>query len=272
MTSEVMSAPPRTHYRGGVSESAGVLIREWRLRRNLSQLDLAHRADVSTRHLSYIETGRSRPTSRMLLRLCQHLGVPLREQNHVLLAGGYAPAYPEHSLADPPMAEVNAALEAILQAHQPYPALVVDRHWELVAANDAAYVLLEGVDPDLLEPPVNVIRLSVHPRGLAPRIVNLVEWREHLVERLRREYDVSADPALRELIEEVADGPVGDAGADRRSPGLVVPVQLRSGDRVLSLVSTTTVFGTPREVTLSELAIEAFYPADEATRRALTGG
>ncbi|KAA1428268.1 helix-turn-helix domain-containing protein [Nocardioides antri] len=245
----------------------GELLRGWRQRRHLSQLDLASRAGVSTRHLSYVETGRSQPTSAMILRLCRHLDVPLREQNRMLLAGGFAPAHPEHQLSDPPMAEANAALEAILQAHLPYPALVVDRHWELVAANDAAFALLDGIDADLLEPPVNVIRLSVHPRGLAPRIANLDEWRGALAARLRREYDVTADPALGELADEVA----GDLDIVPASAALVVPLQLRAGDAVLSFISTTTVFGTPREVTLSELAIEAFYPADEATRKALNG-
>ena len=245
----------------------GELLRGWRQRRNLSQLDLASRADVSTRHLSYVETGRSQPTSGMILRLCDHLDVPLREQNRLLLAGGFAPAHPELRLADPPMAEANAALEAILQAHLPYPALVVDRHWELISANDAAFDLLDGIDPDLLEPPVNVIRLSLHPRGLAPRIRNLEEWRTALAGRLRREYDACADPALGELLDEVATGVEVVPG----SAALVVPLQIDAGDAVLSFISTTTVFGTPREVTLSELAIEAFYPADEATRKVLTG-
>ena len=248
--------------------AAGALIREWRQRRHLSQLELANRAEVSTRHLSYIENGRSRPTSAMIMRLCDHLGVPLRGQNELLLAAGHAPAHPEHSLAEPPMVEANAALEAILQAHGPYPALVVDRHWELVTANEAAFSLLDGIDEDLLEPPVNVIRLSVHPRGLAPRIVNLAEWRATLAERLRREYDANGDAALGELLEEVAGGIDRPPG----SAALVVPLQLRVGeDTVLSFISTTTVFGTPREVTLSELAIEAFYPADEATRKILNG-
>lgn len=242
---------------------AGTLIREWRQRRHLSQLELASRADVSTRHLSYIETGRSRPTSAMVMRLCDFLEVPLREQNQVLLAAGHAPAHPELQLSDPPMAEANAALETILRGHLPYPALVVDRHWELVAANDAAYAFLDGIDADLLEPPINVIRLSVHPRGLGGRLVNLQEWRAHLAERLRREYDASGDAELGALLAEVTEGGVEPA----TSSALVVPMDLRMPDgTVLSFISTTTVFGTPREVTLSELAIEAFYPADEATR------
>jgi len=247
-----------------MSAPAGTLIREWRVRRRLSQLELASRAEVSSRHLSYVETGRSRPTSAMVLRLCDHLAVPLREQNRVLLAAGHAPAHPEHQLGEASMAEANAALEAILEAHHPYPALVVDRQWDLVAANDAMYALLGDLDPDLLAPPVNVIRLSVHPRGLAPRIENLPVWRAHLVERLRREHEASGDPGIGELLAEVRSG---DVQAAPPSSALVVPLQLRvTPDTVLSLISTTTVFGTPREVTLSELAIEAFYPADDVTR------
>ncbi|MDN4173999.1 helix-turn-helix transcriptional regulator [Nocardioides sp. SOB77] len=247
---------------------AGALIRQWRERRHLSQLGLASRADVSTRHLSYIETGRSRPTPAMVLRLCAHLDVPLREQNRVLLAAGHAPAHPEHRLGDPPMAEVSAAVETILRAHEPYPALVLDRLWDLVSANDALYALLGDLDDDVLAPPVNVIRLSLDPRGLAPRIVNLPEWRAHLAERLRREHEASGDAGVGALLELARDGRVDPAPA----ASLVVPLRLRVGaDTVLSLISTTTVFGTPREVTLSELAIEAFFPADEPTRAILEG-
>lgn len=244
--------------------TAGMLLRSWRETRRVSQLSLAHGAGVSPRHLSFIETGRSRPTSQMILRLCRHLDVPLREQNRLLLAAGFAPAHPEHDLADPPMAQVAEAVGLILDAHLPYPALVVDRGWDLVAANDAVYALLDGVDAALLEPPVNVVRLALHPDGLAPRIVNLAAWHDHLVERLAREHAVSADPRLRALLDEV--GRPGERAAD--PPGLVVPLRLRSGDRELSLISTTTVFGTPREVTVSELAIETFLPADAATREA----
>jgi transcriptional regulator with XRE-family HTH domain len=255
-----------------MTQTAGLLLRDWRQRRNLSQLDLANRAQVSARHISFIETGRSRPTSDMILRLCDHLAVPLRDQNRVLLASGFAPAHPEHRLADPPMARVNDAIEAILAAHLPFPALVIDRGWDLVAANEAVYGLLDGVAPALLEPPVNVIRLSLHPDGLAPRIVNLDEWREQLVRRLRHELDASADRRLEELLVELAGttpagGPPYGRGA---APDLVVPMRVRVGAATLSFLSTTTVFGTPREVTLSELAIEAFYPADAATRAALT--
>lgn len=242
----------------------GELLRDWRRRRNVSQLDLAHRAGVSARHVSFIETGRSRPTSAMILRLCDQLAVPLREQNRLLLAGGHAPVHPEHQLVDPPMAQANAAIEAILQAHLPFPALVIDLGWDLVAANEAIWALVGDLPPRLLEPPINVIRLSLDPEGLAPRIANLEQWRELLIARLRHEHDLGRDPRLADLIEEFAVTPAPEVGVAPTE--LVVPLRLLVGDDELSLLSTTTVFGTPREVTLSELAIEAFYPGDDATR------
>jgi hypothetical protein len=203
----------------------------------------------------------------MLLRLCDQLAVPLRDQNRVLLAAGYAPAHPEHDLADPPMAQVQAAVEAILTAHLPFPALVIDPGWDLVAANDAVWTLLDGVPARLLEPPVNVVRLSLDPDGLAGRIVNLDQWRALLLARLRHEHDLTGDPRLAALLADLDDGGhAPDAG-----PELVVPLRLRHGGTELNLLSTTTVFGTPREVTVSELAIEAFYPGDDATRALLTG-
>jgi transcriptional regulator with XRE-family HTH domain len=254
-----------------VVPSTGSLLREWRRRRNVSQLDLAHRAGVSPRHVSFIETGRSRPTSGMILRLCDELRVPLREQNRLLLAGGFAPAHPELSLADPPLAQVSAAIDSILAAHLPWPALVIDGAWDLVAANDAVYGLLDGVAAELLEPPVNVIRLTLEHDGLAPRIVNLAEWRGALVSRLRREHDASGDARLAELVRAYAAPHRGDP-PEATDPPLVVPLVLRRGDQQLSLLSATTVFGTTREVTVSELAIEAFYPADDATRSALGAG
>lgn len=252
-----------------MTHAAGHLIRTWRHRRGVSQLELAHRAQVSARHVSFVETGRSRPTVEMVLRLCDHLTVPLREQNQVLLAAGHAPAHPEHPLGSPPMEQVSAAIDGILTAHLPYPALVVDRRWDLVAANDALYALLDGLPGHVLEPPVNVIRLSMAPDGLAPRIENLDQWRGHLVHRLRRELDVSADPDLEVLLSELGELPPSVAGEPLP---LLVPLRLRVGDEVLSLVSTTTVFGTPHEVTLSELAIESFYPSDDTTRRFLLQG
>lgn len=210
----------------------------------------------------------------MILRLCHHLEVPLREQNRLLLAGGYAPVHPEQQLSGQRLAQVNRAIDQILAGHEPWPALVVDRGWDLVAANDALYRLVGNVDPALLEPPVNVIRLALHPGGLAPRTVNLAQWRSHLITRIRREHEVSADVRLAALLDEFADG-VGQAGG---SPGaeraataeLVVPLVLTAGGRTQSFISTTTVFGGAHEVTVSELAIELFHPADEQTRQGLT--
>lgn len=240
------------------------MLRAWRQHRHLSQLDLAHRADVSARHVSWLETGKARPSNAMILRLCEHLEVPLRTQNRVLLAGGFAPAHPEHTLDAPPMAHANRAIEQILSAHAPWPALVVDTGWDLVTANDAVYRLLEGVDPGLLEPPVNVIRLTLHPHGLAPRIANLTQWRAHLLDRIVREHDASADPRLAALLAEFGrPEPV-------EQPDLVVTLQIQVGDDVWSFITATTVFGTPHEVTLSELAIETFYPADDGTGATFT--
>lgn len=267
MTSEVMSAAPHAAYRGAMSEGVGILIRDWRQRRRVSQLELAGRAGVSTRHVSCIETGRARPTSAMILRLCDHLAVPLREQNRLLLAGGFAPVHPEHGLQDPPMAEVSAAIEQILTAHLPFPALVIDAGWDIVSANDAVYAILAGLPAHVVEPPVNILRLTLDPEGLSSRIANLEQWREHLLRRLARDYDASAEARLGELLREY--GPPSLAGGSS-SGTIVVPMRLRVDAGELSLLSTTTVFGTPREVTLSGLAIEAFYPADAATRDLLS--
>ena len=243
----------------------GRLLRDWRERRRLTQLDLALRAEVSARHLSFVETGRSRPTSEMILRLARHLDVPLRERNVLLLSGGYAPAYPAHGLADPPMSAVNDAIEHVLRAHEPFPAVVIDGRWDMVAGNDAVPMLIEGAAPALLEPPVNVLRLSLHPEGMAPRIVNLPEWRAHLLDRLDRDVASAADPALIELRAELAAYPCPPPASSPDTRAILVPMRLRVGDATLSLFSTTTVFGTPRDVTLSELAIESFYPADPPT-------
>src|SRR5690348_16912662 len=250
----------------------GKLLRGWRERRRLTQFDLALRAEVSARHLSFIETGRARPTSEMILRLAQQLDVPLRERNVLLLSGGYAPAYPANGLADPPMAAVHEAIEHVLRAHAPFPAVVIDAGWEMVAANDAVSLLTEGSAATLLEPPVNVLRLSLHPYGMAPRIVNLPEWRAHLLDRLGRDIEMTADPALIALRDELAGYPSPPPASQPDSRAILVPLRLRVGDAVLSLFSTTTVFGTPRDVMLSELAIESFYPADAPTAAFLRAG
>jgi transcriptional regulator with XRE-family HTH domain len=257
------SAPPRP---------VGDLLRDWRQRRHLSQLDLATIAEVSTRHLSWLETGRSRPTAQMILRLSESMEVPLRERNALLLAAGFAPAFHESTLDSPPLGPVLEALRAVLVAHEPFPAVVVDRTWELVEANAGIQPLLAGAAAELVEPPVNVLRLSLHPDGLAPQIVNLPEWRAHLLARLARQAATTGDPALADLLAELRGYPGGERSAVTGGfggGGVVVPMRLRHEGAVLSFLSTTTVFGTPRDVTVDELALEAFYPADAATRAAL---
>jgi transcriptional regulator with XRE-family HTH domain len=254
----------------GRQSQVGKLLRAWRERRRLTQLDLALAADVSTRHISFVETGRSKPTSAMILHLSEQLEIPLRERNMLLLAGGYAPAYPEHELNSPPMSAVNEAINSVLEGHEPYPAVVVDRHWELVAANAAIAVLTEGSAGRLLEPPVNVLRLSLHPDGMAPRIANLGDWREHMLHRLAHQAQTTGDAQLRELHDELTGYPGGQSHATAgQSPAIVVPLRYRTAHGELSFFSTTTVFGTPLDVTVAELAIEAFYPADPGTAQIL---
>ena len=255
-----------THYQP--RRPVGDLLREWRQRRRISQLDLAIEADISARHLSFVETGRSRPTSAMILRLTEHLDVPLRDRNTLLLAGGYAPAYPEHPLDGPELASVRGALRNVLSGHEPYPALVVNRWWELLDCNTPVGVLTEPAAPDLLAPPVNVLRLSLHPEGMAPHIVNLAEWRAHLLARLRRQLAATGDARLAELYAELKGYPGGEPEETGRAD-VVVPLRYRLGDTELALFSMTAVIGTPMDVTIEELAIESFYPADEGTARVL---
>ncbi|MGB3288001.1 MAG: helix-turn-helix transcriptional regulator [Burkholderiaceae bacterium] len=251
----------------------GDYLRVWRQRRGMSQLELALEAEISQRHLSFVESGRSRPSREMVLRLTERLDIPLRERNAVLLAAGFAPFFGEHSLDDPAMANARDAIEMILKGHEPFPALAVDRHWNLVMANDALAPLLAGVeDQSLLAAPVNALRLSLHPGGLAPRIANLAEWRSHLLDRLRRQIAATRDDVLVGLMHELAAYPVGDddsSVAPTDFGGVLVPLKLKTEAGLLSFLSTTTMFGTPRDVLLSEIAIEAFFPADAATRRIL---
>jgi transcriptional regulator with XRE-family HTH domain len=250
--------------------SVGALLRGWRTRRRLSQFDLAGEVDISTRHLSFLETGRSLPSREMVLRLAEHLDVPLRERNVLLVAAGLAPEFPERPLDDPALRAARQAVELVLQGHEPYPALALDRYWNVMAANRAVGLLLTGVDEVLLQPPLNVMRLSLHPRGLASQIVNFREWHSHCLERLRRQIDLSADPKLVELMDEVKRYPIEHvspelSGAKRDYTGIVIPLELRSSQGVLSFLSTTTVFGTAIDITLAELVLELFFPANAST-------
>lgn len=253
----------------------GELLRTWRERRHLSQLAFALEADVSARHVSFVETGKARPSREMLLRMAERLEVPLRDRNQLLLAGGFAPAFPERQLDDPALREARAVVDRVLRAHEPYPALAVDRHWTLLAANRAVAPLLDGVGEGLLRPPINVLRLSLHPDGMAPRIANRAQWRAHLLDRLRRQVERTADETLARLLDELRDYPnagLGEPASTRDAVDVAVPLHLRTEHGPLSLLSTTMVFGTPVDVTLSELAIEAFFPADAATAASLTRG
>jgi transcriptional regulator with XRE-family HTH domain len=248
----------------------GDLIRDWRQRRRLSQLALALEADVSTRHVSFLETGRSQPSRDMLSRLAESLDIPLRDRNALLVAGGYAPVFPERSLDTPEMQAVREAVDRVLRGHEPYPAIATDRHWQLVAFNQAVEPLLETVSAELLAPPVNVLRLSLHPDGLAERILNFSQWKSHLLARIQRQVDLTADAGLAELRKELAGysapDPVNDRPVrDSEVAGLLVPLRIKARVGAHTWFSTTTVFGTPVEVTLSELAIESFFPADRET-------
>jgi transcriptional regulator with XRE-family HTH domain len=244
-------------------------LRDWRRRRRLSQLDLALEAGVSARHLSFLETGRSRPSREMLLHLAEELDVPLRDRNRLLLAAGYAPAYGERALDAPEMEPVRDALALVLEGHDPYPAAVVDRRWELVAGNRGLGLLAAGAAPELLEPPVNVMRLSLHPDGVAPRILNLAEWRAHLLERLGRQVALTGDRALAALLEEVGGYPAPEPAPGHAVDDLVVPLRLRTDLGELAFISTVATFGTAVDITVAELAIESFFPADGRTAEAL---
>lgn len=253
------------------TKPVGEHIRDWRQRRRMSQLDLALEAEISTRHLSFMETGRAMPSREMVLHLADRLEIPLRERNVILVAAGFAPVFTARGLEDPEFAAARKAVDLILKGHEPYPALVVDLRWNLVAANAAVAPLLEGVDAELLTGAVNVIRLALHPKGLASRTANLAEWREHLLDRLRRQADLTAHPGLIALIEEVKGYPTPPA-SDRRPEDfgqVAVPYQLLHGETLLSFYSTTTVFGTAVDITLSELTLETFFPADPATAEIL---
>jgi transcriptional regulator with XRE-family HTH domain len=249
---------------------SGVLLRAWRERRRISQLDLALTAGVSARHISFIETGRSQPSRSMLDRLGEQLDIPLRDRNQILISAGYAPAYPQSDMDDAAMTPVREALDQLLASHEPYPAVVVDRGWDLITANASAMTLLDGIPDELLGPPVNTLRITLHPKGIAPRITNLAEYREHLLARLRRTVMVTGDADLAALYRELESYPAPPAPAQHSGgPELFVPFTLRMDGRELTFFSTITTFGTALDVTMAELSIEAFFPADDATREYL---
>jgi transcriptional regulator with XRE-family HTH domain len=249
-------------------QPVGALLRQWRERRRLTQLHLALEADISPRHLSFVETGRAQPSREMLLHLSQELDIPLRERNTLLVAAGFAPMYRERRLDEPALAAAREAIDRVLAAQRPFPAFALDRHWNIAASNGALPELYEGVGEELLKPPVNALRLSLDPRGLAPRIANLAEWRAHLLARLHRQIELTADPVLEALMEELSAFAAAEATAVEQH-AVLVPLRIRTSLGLLSFFSATTVFGTPVEVTLSELAIELFFPADESTAEAL---
>lgn len=242
----------------------GSLLREWRERRRLSQLELSSRAEISTRHLSFVETGRSKPTPEMILKITDHLEVPLRERNQLLLAGGYAPAYPQHGLDAPELARVRAALKQVLAGHEPFPALVINRYWEMQDGNAAVGLLVADTAPHLQEPPVNVLRLSLHPEGMAPQIANLAQWRAHLLGQLHRRAEATGDPKLAELEDELRAYP---GGIDTSLPAnnVVLPLRLKHEVGELAFFSISAALETAADVTVDELTVETFYPADQDT-------
>jgi transcriptional regulator with XRE-family HTH domain len=255
----------------------GVLLRRWRLHRGTSQLALSLDAEVSARHLSWLESGKAQPSRAMVLRLANRLDLPLRERNLLLLAAGLAPMFSERPLADPALAVARHALQRLLDAHEPWPAMAVDRHWQLVAHNRLVPLLMASAAAHLQVPPVNVLRLSLHPQGLAPMVVNLPAWREHVFRRLQRQVAATGDPALRSLLDELRALPLPDmpAPAEAGEPAalmpldVAVPLTLRSPLGTLNFITTITLFGAPHDVTVSELAVETLLPADEATADAL---
>jgi len=251
---------------GQIPRPVGELLRQWREHRRLSQLGLALEAEISARHLSFVETGRSLPSREMILRLADYLEVPLRERNHLLLAAGYAPVYAETELDAPRMLAVREAVRQILSGHEPYPAVVVDGRWNLVDANASVAMVTGDVPPELLAPPVNVLRASLHPDGMARRIVNLGEWRAHLLGRLRRQVTLTADPELARLYEELCTYPCDQPEVEVPGPGdIVVPLRIRHNGEELAFFGTVATFGTPLDITVAELVIESFFPADART-------
>jgi transcriptional regulator with XRE-family HTH domain len=253
--------------------SVGDHLRHWRQLRHLSQQDLALDAELSTRHLSCVETGKASPSRELVLRLCEQLTVPLRERNAWLVAAGYAPMYREHGLDDPAMQAARRAIQHILDSHEPWPAVAFDRHWNMVLHNRMVAPFLEDIDTALLRKPLNLLRISLHPGGLAPRIANLNQWREHLFARLQQQIRNTGDERLAELLAELQAYPGQPADQtthlDGEHPGVLMPFLVHSPAGMLHLISTTTVFGSPTDITLQELALETFFPGDEATAQTL---
>jgi transcriptional regulator with XRE-family HTH domain len=277
MTSEVMARTPPPREDVGVSitvpaepgASVGALLRRWRERRRLSQLELSHLARVSTRHLSYLENGRSSPTAEMVLRLAEELDVPLDEQDHLLLSAGFAPRHGGREPGHDDLAEVMRGLRGLLDAHLPYPALLLDRRWDVVDANGAVDVLLAGCDPELLEPPVNALRVTLHPGGLAPRIHNLDEWADHLLRQVAARHARTHDPAVAALLEEFSAHLGRRPASTSASPVLALDVDTPRGR--LRLFSVAAQLERPTDSTLQGLTLETFLPADEETRSLLLG-
>ncbi|MEV4971129.1 helix-turn-helix domain-containing protein [Streptomyces scopuliridis] len=286
MTAQVASAGSTAAR--AAEPGVGPLLRDWRKRRRVSQLELAIRADSSARHISFIETGRARPSEEMVLRLAERLDVPVRERNTLLLAAGYAPLFTETALDDPAMDAVREGLEQLLRGYEPYPAVVVDATYTVVAANRGIALLMEGLPAKLLAPPLNAMRLTLHPEGLAPRIRNLREWRGHLLDQMERQLALDRSPALRAVYDEVAAYPLPESGAEENTagedragdgtgalrsvarPSFALPMIIEHDGRVLSFLSSISTFNTPMDVTVAELAIETFLPADPATVAYLT--
>lgn len=276
MTTPVFAGPAAVTRPGrrAHTQDLGDLLRQWRRHRGLSQFELALHAGISARHLSFVENGRSVPSREVVLRLAESLGLALRERNQTLVAAGYAPVYAESGLDAPRLAAIRDMIGRLLAAHEPFPAVVVDRYWNRVDANDPAALLGEGVSAELLTEPVNVLRVSLHPDGLAPRIINLGEWRAHLLSRLRQQVSMTADPTLIALLDELTGYPCDQPEPPVELPGpgqIAIPLRLRRGADELTFYSTIATFGTPLDVTVAELAIEAFFPADDRTAALLRG-
>lgn len=255
-----------------VTQEIGDLLREWRKRRRLSQLDLATLADISARHLSFVENGRSAPSREIVLRLAEALGLALRERNQLLIAAGYAPVYHETSLEAPRMSAVREMIRKVLTAHEPFPAVVLDRYWNRVEANEPAWLFGQGVSPELLTEPVNLMRVALHPDGMAPRIINLGEWRSHLLSRLRQQVTTTADPALIRLLDELVSYPCHQPEPEVELPDagtIAIPLRMLHDGQELTFYSTLSTFGTPLDITVAELAIESFFPADAQTMAVL---